>query len=44
MSDLVKFDEVEHKIIELRNQKVILDSNRATLCGVLTKDINRAQE
>jgi len=40
--DLVKFDEVENKIIELRNQKVILDSDIAALYGVETKDINRA--
>lgn len=42
MPDLVKFDEVENKIIELRNQKVILDSDIAALYGVETKDINRA--
>ena len=42
MADLVKFDQVENKVIELRNQKVILDSDVALLYGMLTKDINRA--
>jgi hypothetical protein len=42
MSDLVKFDDVEHKIIELRNQKVILDSDVAALYLVKTRDINQA--
>ena len=42
MSNLVKFDEVESKIIELRNQKVILDSDVANLYGVTTKEINQA--
>jgi hypothetical protein len=42
MSDLLKFDQVDHTIIELRNLKVILDSDVAALYGVLTKDINRA--
>ena len=42
MSDLVKFDEVENKIIQLRNQKVILDSDVANLYGVTTKEINQA--
>ncbi len=42
MSDLVKFDEVENKIIELRNQKVILDSDIAALYKVETRDINKA--
>jgi len=42
MSDLVKFDEVENKIIELRNQKVLLDSDIGILYGVTTKEINQA--
>jgi len=42
MSGLVKFDEVENKIIELRNQKVILDSDVAALYGAETRDINKA--
>jgi hypothetical protein len=42
MSDLVKFDEVENKIIALRDQKVILDSDVAILYGVETRDINKA--
>ena len=42
MSDLVKFDDVENKIIELRNQNVFLDSDIAILYGVTTKEINQA--
>ncbi len=42
MADLVKFDEVDNKIIELRNQKVILDSDVAALYGTETREINKA--
>ena len=37
-----KLTEIENKIIEVREQKVILDSDVAELYGVGTKDINRA--
>ncbi len=40
--DIVKFDEVENKIIYVRNQQVILDSDLAKLYGVETRDINKA--
>ena len=42
MHELLKFDHVENKIIELRGQKVILDSDLAGLYGVETRDINKA--
>lgn len=42
MSEIVKFNEVEDKIIILREQKVILDSDVAILYGVETKRINEA--
>ncbi len=42
MTDIVKFNSVEEFIIELRGQKVILDSNVATLYGVETREINQA--
>ncbi|MBW8051990.1 MAG: ORF6N domain-containing protein [Cytophagales bacterium] len=38
----VKFDDVEDKIIDIREQKVILDSDVAQLYGVETRDINKA--
>ncbi len=38
----VKFEEVENKIIDLREQKVILDSDVAELYGVETREINQA--
>jgi len=40
--DIVKFEEVESKVLELRGQKVILDSQVATLYGLETKRINEA--
>lgn len=40
--DIVKFEEIENKIIDLRGQKVILDSDVAELYGVETRDINKA--
>ena len=39
---LVTYDQVKSKIIEIRNQKVILDSDVAGLYGVKTKTINQA--
>lgn len=39
---IVKFSEVESKIIILRDKKVILDSDVAALYGVETRDINKA--
>lgn len=40
--NLITYDQVKSKIIEIRNQKVILDSNVAELYGVETKRINEA--
>ena len=40
--DIIKFEEVENKIIEISGQKVILDSDVAVLYGVETKRINEA--
>ena len=42
MENLIKFDDVNTKIITIRNQNVILDSDVATLYGVETRDINKA--
>lgn len=42
MTNIVKFENVENKIIELRNEMVILDSDVAKLYGVETRDINKA--
>ena len=42
MSDIVKFKQVENKIITIRDQSVILDSDVAELYGVETKRINEA--
>jgi hypothetical protein len=42
MSEIVKFNEVESKIISLRGQNVILDSDVAGLYGVETREVNQA--
>lgn len=39
---VIKYEEVESKIIELRSQKVIIDSDVAELYGVDTKEVNQA--
>ena len=40
--DVVKLEVVENKILEIRGQKVLLDSDVAELYGVETRDINKA--
>ena len=40
--ELISYDQVKSKIIVIRGQKVILDSDVAELCGVVTKEINQA--
>ncbi len=40
--DIVKFEHVESKILDIRGRKVILDSDLAELYGVETKRINEA--
>ena len=42
MSNIVKFNQVEDRIITVRNQNVILDSDVAALYGVETRDINKS--
>ncbi len=42
MSGIVKFSAVENNIIEVRGEKVILDSVVATLYGVETRVVNQA--
>lgn len=42
MSDTVKFNDIESKIITFHNQNVIIDSDVADLYGVKTKEINQA--
>ena len=42
MNDLLKLSNVESKIVILRNQKIILDSDVALLYGVETKRVNEA--
>ena len=39
---LITYDQVKSKIVQLRNQKVLLDSDVAKLYGVETKRINEA--
>jgi len=42
MMELIKFNDIEEKIILLRNQLVLLDSDVAVLYDVQTKEINQA--
>lgn len=42
MSAIIKFEDVEKKIIEIRNEKVILDSDVAALYSVETREINQS--
>ena len=42
MSNIVRFNQVEEKIISIRNSNVILDSDVAALYGVETREINQA--
>ncbi len=42
MDNIVKFSQVEDKILTVRNQSVILDSDVAELYGVETRDINKS--
>lgn len=42
MQHIVKFDEVNEKIIHLKGQHILLDSDVADLYGVATKEINQA--
>ena len=42
MGDIIKFNSVENRIIVIRNQQVILDSDVAELYGVQTKEVNQA--
>ena len=42
MNEVVSFNQVEKKIIKLRNVNVIIDSDVAELYGVETKEVNQA--
>ena len=42
MSEVLKFNKVEEKIVKIRNQNVLLDSDVAFLYGVETREINQA--
>ena len=39
---VIKYEQVQEKIIEIRNQQVIIDADVAELYGVETKRINEA--
>lgn len=42
MTTIIRLEDVESKIIIIRNNKVLLDSDVAELYGVETRDINKA--
>ena len=39
---MIKIEDVQDKVLQLRNENVIIDSDVATLYGVQTKEINEA--
>ena len=42
MKSIIRYEDVEKKIIDIREQKVILDSDVAALYAVETREINQA--
>ena len=42
MSEIIKYEDVESKVLTLRNQQFIIDRDVAELYGVETRDINKA--
>ncbi len=42
MTAIIRLEDLENRIIEIRNQKVLLDSDVAELYGVDTRDINKS--
>ena len=42
MSEVIKYEDVESKILVIRGENVIFDRDVATLYGVETKEINQA--
>ena len=42
MSELIKFEEVEKRVLTLRGQQVLLDRDVAELYSVETREINQA--
>ena len=42
MSDIVKIENLEEFIIEIKGQKVLLDADVAVIYGVETKRVNEA--
>ena len=42
MSEIIKFENLQDQIIDIRHQKVLLDSDIAKLYGVKTRDINKS--
>ncbi len=39
---MIKFENLESKLIEYKNEAVLIDSDVAQLYGIETKDVNRA--
>ena len=42
MSDLISFEEVEKRVLKIREQQVLVDRDVAELYGVATREINQA--
>ena len=42
MSDIIKLEDLQDRIIEIRERKVLIDADVAEIYGVETRDINKA--
>jgi len=42
MKNIIKYENIESKIIDLREQKVLLDKDVADIYGIETKRVNEA--
>ena len=42
MNSVIRIEELEEKILEIRGQRVLLDRDIARIYGVATRDVNKA--
>jgi len=42
MSEIIKYEDVENRVLTIKDQQVLLDRDVAELYGIETKDVNRA--
>ncbi len=42
MSDIIKLEDLQNRVVELREKKVLIDADVAEIYGVETRDVNKA--